>query len=624
MTEIMPANSPPGDAEELPSVVVSNSSSPKANGVEANGENGDGERPVREKLKKTSIAQFANGTTPPGVADEEFSKQPRTLAADCKQDTPMEDGVDVPGKSSRLLSKRPLPEAEESSTLSPDVMDITTNGHARKRSRDERLAETTEVVEEQSDISSEPMDADGQKIQEVTSEDAQFSEKPRAETTTFIPPNAEPIDEEMKEQILSPRKKRSRDQFEAESQERDQKVAATEETRSRRRSVELKRSRSPEEPRDVSHSKGTELDSTREELAADKVIDTDSKVYSYFVYTFLPRLTCLIQFSKELNSNSASSTSSEVTVCSPSPSKDASSARTFGQSTRTSPDAFAASGFAVLANASTSPFGSLASSKPQQDSSTKSSSASIKSSSPPTNAVPTANTSDSKQRVFGSATPIIPLAKENTKQSTFGPPLTSFASSQPSGGFGSLGASGFGSLTSTQGSAFSSSPFGGGPKKLSSFAAPTGDAKLGSTTTVTAKPFGAPAEGDESDEGSEARSDEDEDKRADEKKEKKERDGVVDPRFHKQESKSSRSFTSKPKRLDSTKISQHGMEKMPKTRSSYPLEVSSSPLPKASGRSEVPVSLSSTSCTLPLRPKRTINDPLRASSCAPSLHIVSF
>ena len=297
MTEIAPANGPPEDAEELPSVVVSNSSSPKTNGVGIHGENGDGERPVREKLKKTSIAQIANGTTPPRVAEEEANQQPRTLAAGHKEDIPMENGVDLPGNPSRPLSKRPLPEAEESGTLSPDVMDITANGHTRKKSRDERPIEAVEAVEAENDISSEPMDADDQTVREAVSkppEVAQSPEKTKDEITNATPPNAEPIDEEMKEQVSSPRKKRSRDQFEPESLERDQKVAATEETRSRRRSVELRRSPSPEETRDASSIKETEPDSTGKQFAMDKACSTESKVppHSTHIFVSSPRLTC--------------------------------------------------------------------------------------------------------------------------------------------------------------------------------------------------------------------------------------------------------------------------------------------------------------------------------------------
>ena len=113
------------------------------------------------------------------------------------------------------------------------------------------------------------------------------------------------------------------------------------------------------------------------------------------------------------------------------------------------------------------------------------------------------------------------------------------------GGFSSISSSGFGSLASTQGSAFSSSPFAAGPTKLSSFAAPTGDAKLGSTTIASAKPFGAPAEeGDESDEGSEVASDEGEERRGEYMNDKNDWGGeAVDHRFHKQESKPSGFFS---------------------------------------------------------------------------------
>ena len=553
MTAIMPANSPRGDEEELPTVIVSNSSSQKANDEEFNGESGDGERPVREKLKKTSIAHMANGTTPPTAVDGEIEDQPRTLAADRKEDTLMEDEVDLPGKPSRPLSKRPLPEAEESGTLSPDMTDIATNGHARKKSKDERPSEAVEVVEVHSDSSSKSMDAEQQIVQDAPpkhSEDAPSPKKVETKIATVTPPITESVDEEMKEQLSSPRKKRSRDQFEPESHERGQKVAATEETRSRRRSMELKRSRSPEESGDISDSRGTDLESTREEPAVDKTSDIESKVQSSPVYIYSLELTRLAQSPTDLASNDTVAAPSGAIARDPSPSKDTPSDRTFGQATQTSSNAFAASGFAALANTSTSPFGTLASSKPQQDSSTKPPLDSKISSSQPSNAAPTTKTSDSKQRVFGSATPIVPLAKENGKPNAFGPPLTSFASSQPSGGFGSLGQSGFGSLTSTQGSAFSSSPFGAGPKKLSTFAAPTGDAKLGSSTTASA--FGAPAETEDSEEGSDVGSDEDEEKRGDEKKEKKDRDGAADPRFHKQESKSSHYSMSRPKLLLNT------------------------------------------------------------------------
>lgn len=95
-----------------------------------------------------------------------------------------------------------------------------------------------------------------------------------------------------------------------------------------------------------------------------------------------------------------------------------------------------------------------------------------------------------------------------------------------SSAFGSSGLSGFGTL----GGAAPTSGFGGGfagGNKLSSFAAPTGDTKLGS---VTSKPFGAATESDEEDKESDAGSDADKEERNVEKAD------TAENRFHKQES----------------------------------------------------------------------------------------
>ena len=278
--DTMSNDNPHAHHEELPTVMVSKSSAINTNGIDVTSENGDGERPVREKLKKTSIAQMANGTTPPRsvvIEEAEVVEQPSTLAANQKEDTPMENGVDAPETQSRPITKRPLAESDEAETLAPDVMDTSINGHARKKSRDERSIEIPKQEWEHvssPESSPDSMEEDKQDKEDQVKEAAdpsaveniQGNRETKAEMITVTPQSTEPADQDMKE-ILSPRKKRSRDQFEAESQERDQKVAATEQSRLRRRSLELKRS----SPTDETEETGSDIASAElEKPTGDK------------------------------------------------------------------------------------------------------------------------------------------------------------------------------------------------------------------------------------------------------------------------------------------------------------------------------------------------------------------
>ena len=287
--ETMSSDSPPANHDNLPTVVVSKSSAAKTTAGDSTGENGDGERPVREKLKKTSIAQMANGATPPRevAIEEETAEQAPNLAATQKEDTPMENGVDTGEKPSRPISKRPLLEAEEAGTLSPDTMNTSANGHARKKSKDERSMETSKQERETDILSLESSpDSMEEENEDETHEDAMDAsihntkdiERISESVETTTPPNPESLDQEMKE-VSSPRRKRSRDQFEIESQERDQKVAATEQSKLRRRSVELKHSSPTYEAEEVSSdTKSTELDNSDGEPASVKPDASPSKV----------------------------------------------------------------------------------------------------------------------------------------------------------------------------------------------------------------------------------------------------------------------------------------------------------------------------------------------------------
>ena len=150
--------------------------------------------------------------------------------------------------------------------------------------------------------------------------------------------------------------------------------------------------------------------------------------------------------------------------------------------TQATPSAFAASGFAALAASSTSPFGALGGSSaaaPSPFASAKAPSAEI---SEAQNSAPAANGG------FGSFAKA-PSSGFGTAQ----PSPFAAATSKASGTFGSssiFGGGGFGG------------GFGGG-SKLASFAAPTGDTKLGNSNGAI-KPIGSPTHENDDNDGSES------------------------------------------------------------------------------------------------------------------------
>ena len=160
----------------------------------------------------------------------------------------------------------------------------------------------------------------------------------------------------------------------------------------------------------------------------------------------------------------------------------------------TSEKAFAASGFAAMAGQK-SPFGALgtgptmSSEEPGKDASSQPSSSTFASSgfasmTGTTSPFGAAGSQPSSGFSFGSNPRSLPgFGSTNASSLTSASP---FASSGTRSGFGALGSSSFGS-------GFGSG-FGGG-SRLTSFAAPVGDASLGSA--AASKPFGAPAEGED-------------------------------------------------------------------------------------------------------------------------------
>ncbi|TVY78143.1 Nucleoporin [Lachnellula suecica] len=300
-------------------------------------------------------------------------------------------------------------------------------------------------------------------------------DKPMEETAKESTPEADPADardEEMRERISSPKKKRGRDQDDDTRELEDISQPApgsaadggvVNGSRTMRSGPEKKR------PRDTSedYTKATEQAAADAKVMATADTTTDA-----------PKPT---------------STVPDTTLKSSEPSQKPTFGSGFGDKSPTSSSAFASSGFASLASSSTSPFGSLGASKPS---------------------VFGSGASQPAVSGFGA----LAGAKSPGSTSTI-PSLDSTASSDAkpslSLGFGSGTSSGFGGLGGGSGSVFGSrlgNGFASGSaSKLSSFAAP---GKENVVATKPAKAFGAPEsdnEGSDEDDSDGAAASDDED-----------------------------------------------------------------------------------------------------------------
>ncbi|MCJ1307890.1 hypothetical protein MMC25_001538 [Agyrium rufum] len=442
-------------------------------------DNGDGEKPVREKLKQTSIASMINNDTPTMVEDgHNTSAQAESASNGHKAPIPSistheltasDDSNGMSTTRSRPISKRTLADTDEmghgdANSSAPLHVEHT---HTRKKSRDIRGDDFGQYDDKKNNSSK------GESIQIIRDDpttNAPDTNDPALSTTPKTS-SPSPGDSEMQDQLTSPRRKRSRDQFEQESQ-REQKIAATDETKSRRRSQELEREASDTDNDVV---KDSDPESTAE--GGEKKSSTNG----------LPPSSGF--------SNTSAQSPFGALASKPSTQNEASQPSDTTQDMTTSSDAFASSGFAVMAKSSTSPFGALAGSPPPDSKPASSPFGALTS---PSSNIQTNNGSflTSGPKLSSFASPNVP-AKENSPPATFASSSgTGFSGlSGSSSGFGSLGGSAFGS---TFNGGFSSG------SKLSSFAAPIGDTKLGKPAP---KAFGASADNEEDDEeGSEGAS----------------------------------------------------------------------------------------------------------------------
>lgn len=206
------------------------------------------EGPVREKLKKTSIASLTGQIEPHSKADTE-KEQIELDRGDFLQKKAFPTGetleTDVEGRG-RPLRKRSFEDSGADKETENDLdkaVNRSYEGRQRKRSKDVHANRVAWTETQERGLSRSPVPKEiegGAAVCEmpVPSNLANTQTKPDSEHRSAADNTA---DQEMSDRVFSPRKKRSRDPLDADPH-REQKIVATEEARAHRRSEELERS----------------------------------------------------------------------------------------------------------------------------------------------------------------------------------------------------------------------------------------------------------------------------------------------------------------------------------------------------------------------------------------------
>ncbi|KAL8946448.1 MAG: hypothetical protein Q9222_007155, partial [Ikaeria aurantiellina] len=401
-------------------------------------DNETNERDARERLKKTSLASLpGNNTNAATLSNATIEPTPEENSKPSSEQR--EPSEQTPSPSSeqrgRLSRKRSYDDSMEpggtavgAATESHHTGDDAK--HTRKRSRDVRTIQTQGLKS-----SAAPIE---RPLPEDESSDDEIQEQER-------------LDQEMEDSMRSPRKKRSRDDVEIDAQ-RGQKIAATEEAKAYRRSEDSDRNQIPQYNdkgiADSGSTKKEQLTNGEEAPAAPENDESQSET---------------APISQFANKNLS------VTKSPPGQQKDSS----------TVPNSFASSGFAAMANSSTSPFGALGA--PTSSVFGAKSNSSNK----------TANTTQPLNNgIFGSQNPPPPTFTADSASpspfltstgATAGSPFAINSAAPNPSGFGGFGfGSGF------------AKPTPGGPR-LTSFAAPKSDVALPKPAEAP-KAFGARAD----------------------------------------------------------------------------------------------------------------------------------
>lgn len=380
------------------------------------------ERPVREKLKKTSIASMPRNDAIAKSIDAKVESILSTRSEDSQQRSSSDDETPSPKSESRgrLSRKRSYDDTIDSAGVAGEVSseihddDDGDAKHARKRSRDVRAGHTL--------------------VTESPTTPPEQTSPPRDPQSGKSGSNDE-IDQEIDDSAQSPRKKRSREEFDVDAQ-RGLKIAATDEAKAYRRSEDSERGQ-------------LSLSEDKAAFTVDRTVQEEQSPTIEEPSTL--QRTRLPPAEPEPPSLEPPEPSSQKAPEDPIAEQKAAPSV---------PTSFEASGFAAMSNSSKSPFGTFGTSTSSVFRTTPASS-----SDSPAKA---SKSADDPQNTH--------TATLTTSGNTPSPFLTSMASTGSSGfGFGANGAapkpSGFGG--SVFGSGFMNK--GATAPKLTSFAAPTGD-----------------------------------------------------------------------------------------------------------------------------------------------------
>ena len=204
------------------------------------------ERPVREKLKKTSIASIPKS----GINSlrNDSSMEPDTILPyqhtednTSRNQDAVQAGAESRGRSQRKRSFEDLEAQEDTSSDRP--LKEQSGHHSRKRSRDIGVGDDMEEHERLKAPGHIPVLEENEDEVNVAGKEMSGSRDQNAEEATQDLSRSslqDNNDQEMRDSALSPRKKRSRDQLDSETH-REQKIPATEEAKAHRRSEESER-----------------------------------------------------------------------------------------------------------------------------------------------------------------------------------------------------------------------------------------------------------------------------------------------------------------------------------------------------------------------------------------------
>ena len=471
-------------------------------------DNDASEKSARDQLKKTSLASLANNERDPPQTGVQILEETQAESTETDPTTKQDFGIRRDGSPrGRSIRKRSL-DRSTSPTLETKEPDLDPsepfNGHSRKRSRDVRSGDNMKsparkppnlgpALEEEgtgyggdegtiSRAQGEPVNLEGKNVEmqdrprspekshvEVLGNDA------RAQTSGSPDASSEPSkslersngdislhseDHEMKEGIQSPRKKRSRDHLDP-GTDREQKIAATDMARAQRRSDEINRAEM------LAQSKASG-DVPNQDTDSSATNTTEQQVYKHYFPTVFLQTDQACQSTSTASFGAPSSLrfgGTSQRADSPGKTSNDSDGASTQPPKAPSANAFASSGFASLASSSTSPFGMLSGSGETTRSNAFGASKSSGSASSGFQSVPTSS--------FGS----LGKSSLSTQTASESSPFATAGASQNKTFGGSVFGGGFGG------------GFGSGPK-LTSFAAPTGDATLGSANG-TVKPIGS-------------------------------------------------------------------------------------------------------------------------------------